>query len=300
MRRSLRIDISRMVVFGAGSLLLGGCGSYDDAAPAPASGAGGQTTSTGQVNAAGTQAMPEPAMEDPQQPPPAGGGSEGGEVAMSPDGSEAMSPDGSEQMLPEELPMVEMVEASCEAVAPCGGELEEGIWIAAGSCLPVSGEADMSGFGLGCVAAPVSGALEVSGAFIVNADGTFTDGTTTAGETEIALPPECLDVSGTITTCDRVDGALQSLGFAEVTCEEDPSTGGCNCTGTAEQSGGLAMLSLDAASDGTYSTAENVITTSARTDTDYSYCVTGNMMTLTPVSTSRTGTVSGTVVLVKP
>src|SRR5512134_989071 len=43
------------------------------------------------------------------------------------------------------------VQASCLGVTPCGGDVV-GTWVAAGSCLPVSGDANMAGFGLGCTA----------------------------------------------------------------------------------------------------------------------------------------------------
>jgi hypothetical protein len=161
--------------------------------------------------------------------------------------------------------------------------------------------ADMSGFGLGCTAAPVTGALEVSGTWTANADETFTDATTTTGDSRLDLPPECLNISGTVTRCDRLGGALQALGYASVTCVDAASGGGCTCAATVDQTGGLAMLAFGAASSGTYTTANNVLTASGGTNTNnYAYCVSGNQMVVTPQATGTTGTLTGTIAFVKP
>jgi hypothetical protein len=189
------------------------------------------------------------------------------------------------------------VEASCSGVTACGGDVA-GTWVAAGSCLPVSGQANMAGFGLGCTAAPVTGALEVSGTWTANPDGTFTDTTTTSGDSEIQLPPDCLNVSGTTTTCDRLDGALQALGYASVTCA-NAAIGGCSCTGSVEQMAGMAFVVLGAPARGSYTTANNVLTTAGRNPRDYSYCVSGNRLTLTPQGVSNIGSLTGTIVFEK-
>jgi hypothetical protein len=190
------------------------------------------------------------------------------------------------------------VDAPCTNQAACGGEIA-GTWAVAGSCLPVSGMVDMAGFGLGCTAAPVTGTLQVSGSWEAKADGTFADQTTTSGEAEIALPAACLNVSGTVTMCDRVDGALQALGYASVTCA-NAANGGCTCTGSVQQMGSFGFVTDESARSGTYSTANNVVTTSAaRTQTQYEYCVSGSTLTMTPQLAGRTGAVMGTVVLQK-
>ena len=174
-------------------------------------------------------------------------------------------------------------------------------WVAAGSCLPVSGMADVSGFGLGCAAASVTGLLEVTGTWTADADGTFTDQTTTSGDSQLELPSECLNVSGTITTCDRLGGAFQALGYASVTCADAASGGGCTCSASAEQAGGLAVLAVGPASRGTYTTANGVLTTSSGVaDTEYAYCVTGNRLVMTPQTTGTTGALTGTIAFVKP
>lgn len=189
-------------------------------------------------------------------------------------------------------------EASCDNVTACGGDVV-GTWAVTSSCVPVSGETDMMGFGLGCTSAPVTGMLNITGTWTLSADGMITDATSTSGAQEIELPPECLDVSGTVTTCDRVGAPLQGLGFASVTCA-DNDTGGCDCPATIEQSGGAAYVSFSPVATGTYTTADNkVIITNGREETEYTYCVTNDVMTMTPTSVNKTGGLGGTIVLQK-
>lgn len=264
---------------------LAGCGDYDPPAR-DAAGGSGQTTATGQLAGGG-------------QPAAGGSNSAAGASSSAAGGMGAGAGGAAAGGMGAAAVEVAPVEASCEAVAPCGGDVV-GSWVVAGSCLPVSGDADVSGFGLGCSAAPVTGALEVDGTWTANADGTFTDQTTTTGESQLELPAECLNVSGTITTCDRLGGALQALGYAAVTCLDAPS-GGCTCSATAEQTGGLGLLALGAASEGAYTAAANVVTTSAGSSNNaYSYCVSGNALVMTPQATGATGALTGTIVLVKP
>lgn len=49
----------------------------------------------------------------------------------------------------------------------------------ASSCLDVSGELDLSLVGAGCPSAPLTGSLQVTGTFTANANGAYTDDTTT-------------------------------------------------------------------------------------------------------------------------
>jgi hypothetical protein len=269
----------RLIALGAGTALcalpLTSCGDYDPE-PRAAAGSSGQPAGTGMLNTAGA----------------AGSAAATGMGGSSPSTGGASGAGGAPQVAP--------VEADCEAVQPCGGEVV-GTWVVAGSCLPVSGMANMSGFGLGCAEAPITGALEVTGTWAANANGTFTDQTNTTGDSQLELPPSCLTVSGTTTTCDRLGGALQALGYAEVTCTDAASGGGCTCAATADQTGGLAMLAFGAPSSGMYTTANNVLTTtSAGTNNAYSYCVSGNQMVMTPQATGTTGALTGTIVFVKP
>jgi hypothetical protein len=155
----------------------------------------------------------------------------------------------------------------------------------------------MMGFGLGCTDSPVSGDLSVTGRWTFNADGTMSDETITTGEEQLALLAGCLEVSGTVTTCSRVGGALTSLGFSAVTCTDDAATGGCGCPATVEQAGGMALVSFDAMESGNYTAADNAITiTDGRNEALYAYCVTGDIMTVSPQTVGAAGPVRGTIV----
>lgn len=108
--------------------------------------------------------------------------------------------------------------ATCSSnVAACGGSVV-GTWTATSSCLSVSGQVDMTQFGLGCTSAPVTGSLQVTGTWTANSDGTYSDNTTTSGSEQLMLPASCLLISGTTTTCDDISGPLQAAGYASVTC----------------------------------------------------------------------------------
>jgi len=248
------------------------CGDYDPEPSATPGGSGGQAATTGALNPAGAAGSEQMAMGGSG---PAASGAGGGSIEVEP------------------------VEASCQAVTPCGGDVV-GTWIVAGSCLPVSGMANVAGFGLGCAAASVTGVLEVTGSWTANADGTFKDETVTSGDSQIGVPPECLNVSGTVTTCDRLGGAFQALGYADVSCANATNGSGCTCAATVQQAGGLAMLTVSPRSSGTYTTANDVLTTSTGMDQQYAYCVTGNTMLMTPQTTGPTGALTGTIAFVKP
>jgi hypothetical protein len=150
-----------------------------------------------------------------------------------------------------------------------------GTWTSNACPLKVSGFVDLSGLGFGteCTSAPVLGALSVTGTVTFNADKTYVDNTISSGESNFQLGPECLLISGTQTTCERLQGPLSSLGYASVRCESNMVSGGCTCTGTFSQDGGLGFLSLDSSSSGTYTTTRNTVTlTSFAENTEYSYC----------------------------
>jgi hypothetical protein len=190
------------------------------------------------------------------------------------------------------------VVASCENVEPCGGDVV-GTWSVVASCLPVSGETDMMGFGLGCSSAPTTGDLQVTGTWTFDAEGASSDMTVTTGDQEISLPASCLDVSGTITTCDRIGSPLQALGFASVTCTGNAEEG-CACPATVNQMGGAAYIALSPLRNADYTIADNVLTvTNRRVTSLYSYCVEGTTMTLSVAGVNKTGPVSGTIVLQK-
>jgi hypothetical protein len=194
------------------------------------------------------------------------------------------------------------VEVTCEmAATPCGGDLA-GTWTVKDCPLSLTGEVDMAGFGLGCTTASItSGSLQVSGTFTADAAGMFTDTTVTTGMQEIEMPPSCLTVSGTVTTCDRVGGPVQSsLGYATFSCVDNAETGGCTCNGTIDQEAGLAVATLRPPEAGTYTTADNVVTVvDGRYETQYGYCATSNALVLTVAAPGKTGTVTGAIVLEK-
>jgi hypothetical protein len=191
-------------------------------------------------------------------------------------------------------------EASCDEVAPCGGDVV-GTWTVVSCPLTVSGEVNMMGFGLDCKTAPItSGSLEVTGTVEFLADLSFNDNTTTTGTTMLELPELCLHVSGTTTTCESLGGSLDSLGYKSATCTDNTMTGGCSCTAVTEQSGGLAFISPDFSNTGLYKTADNkLVTTVFSIDTEYPYCVAGNTLTMTLATVSKTGPVMGPIVLQK-
>ena len=87
--------------------------------------------------------------------------------------------------------------------------------------------------------APITGAIEVTGTWTATADGTYLDNTTTSGTESIELSSDCLSISGTVTTCSRISGPLSVVGFAALTCTDNPDTGGCTCSGTIDQPGGV-------------------------------------------------------------
>lgn len=191
------------------------------------------------------------------------------------------------------------IEASCENVTPCGGDVA-GTWAVAGSCLPVTGEVDLTGFGLNCSSAPTEGTLEVSGTITFGADGKITDGTTTTAQATAEIPASCLTISGTTTTCDRMDDPLLARGYTTAECLDNAETGGCSCTASAEQEGGMAFLSIDAWTSANYSTADNTLTATVFGDPwEYAYCVEGTTLTISTQTVSKIGVLTGTVALLK-
>jgi hypothetical protein len=191
-------------------------------------------------------------------------------------------------------------EASCDDVAPCGGDVV-GTWTVASCPLTVTGDVNMMGFGLDCKTAPItSGTLEITGTVEFLADGSFNDNTTTTGTSALELPELCKHVSGTTTDCEALGNSLDSLGFKSGVCTDNTTTGGCACTTVTEQMGGLALVSPDFSNTGLYKTADNkLVTTVFGNDAEYPYCVAGNTLTMTLATVSKTGPVTGPIVLQK-
>lgn len=177
-------------------------------------------------------------------------------------------------------------------VVPCGGSVL-GSWTATPSCLTVSGERNLSAIGLGCLTAPVTGSVQVSGGWVAKADGTYTDQTTTKGQETLTLGAQCLQVSGTTTDCDRVPGFVQALGYEKVSCTPT-SAGGCSCVGTVNHQGGVGLLSTDSLTSGNYTLANNAITTGqdalSQQPLQFSYCAANGKMNWSPKLSNPTYT----------
>jgi len=194
-------------------------------------------------------------------------------------------------------------QAICSNVTPCGGDVV-GTWDVTSSCLTVRGDMDLSYLGLDrCESVSVTGSLDVTGTWTAGADGTYSDNTTTTGTETLELLGSCLRISGTCTTCSRIGAALTSVGYASVTCEEDPNSElssecglGCTCSATVDQAGGLGVAPMHPSASGTHTVAGGTLTITAG-EQEYAYCVSASTLTVTPLSTDTTGTLTGTIVL---
>jgi hypothetical protein len=183
--------------------------------------------------------------------------------------------------------------AACTNVAACGGSVV-GTWKVTASCLKVSGTLDLAAIGAGCPTTPVTGSLAVTGTWTANANGTYTDGTTTTGQEQFTLDPTCLVISSTQTDCPGAGSIISALGYSTVDCT--PKTGGgCNCTATVHQDGAPGLVSNIASKDGNYVVAGNVVTIDDKEP--YAFCASGTTMTWTPQTKNPTTT--GTVTFEK-
>ena len=273
-------DIWR-VGLGIGALACGwslaGCGGFsaDPAAQGGSAGAPAATAGSGGSSGSG------------------GSGGSGAVAGMASGGSSGSGGSGGSGVRPEPP------EPTCTDVAACGGDVA-GVWFASGSCLPLSGKADVSKFGLGCTEVASTGKLEVTGNWTLGADGKFSDNTTTTGTVELELEKECLNVSGTYTTCEKVTRQLSSLGLKETTCVASTvTTGGCTCKGNISQMGSMGHVAFDTLKMGTYTTAANKLSTVGIDPVEYDYCVQDDIMLVTPKVTSERGVLNGTVVFQK-
>ena len=184
--------------------------------------------------------------------------------------------------------------SSCTNVTPCGGTAT-GTWTVKSSCLTISGDLDVQTlFFLSCPTGHVSGTLQVTGTFTANANGTFTDATTTTGTEMLTLPAACKVLSGAPVTCDRIGSVMAGSYYTDATCVDSASGGGCDCTGTVNQTGSLGHVVGDPQTDGNFTTGSNTLTIT-QDSMKYGYCVSGTMLTLTPQGSSPTTT--GSIVL---
>jgi hypothetical protein len=186
---------------------------------------------------------------------------------------------------------------TCSKVTPCGGEVV-GTWEAKSSCLKQSGTADISYLGLACLTAQINGSIEVTGTLTLGDDGKYTDKTVAKGNDSWALDAACLNLSGTKVTCEGISSVfavtLAGYGYEDFKCVDASSGGGCTCQGTINSPGGLGLLYNDLTPSGKYTSADNTL--SLGDGLEYSYCVKGSELTVTPNpgnlnSTPYTGTV---------
>jgi hypothetical protein len=185
-------------------------------------------------------------------------------------------------------------------VSPCGGDVV-GTWTVIDSCLSVGGSVDLSGFGLGCSAAPTTGSLEVTGTWSASSEGMMvSDDTHTLGDATIEVPPECAATSGMLIRCPALAGPIAPyLGYATLACV-DSTIAWCACSGTFDQAGSMGLISSSPMTNGTYTTADGVLTVSDGINhAEYSYCSFENTLTLSLKSLGKTGAVTGTIVLQK-
>jgi len=225
-----------------------------------------------------------------------GGGATGGSAPMSSGGSSGTG--GTAAGAPGSTGGVAGApQAACDDVTPCGGDVA-GEWSVASSCLTVSGELDLRGFGLGCETAPITGVLQVTGSWGARAGQTISDDTVTFGTEEFTVPDACLEVSGTLVRCEQLGPAFASMGYADVRCAD--SEIGCICAAIVEQTGGMGTVSVLPITQATYTTAGNVLAISDDfNETAYSYCNRGSTMSLSLKTVGPAGTVTGTILLRK-
>ena len=205
----------------------------------------------------------------------------------------------------------EVPEATCENVTACDGD-PTGTWFAKNSCLKYDGTADIGILGIGCTEVSLTGTMTVDGNFRIDADGTISDNTKTVADLTMELQPECLEVSGVTTTCDRVGGPItDGSGAAAVDCVESTVTeGGCTCTVTFDQTGAMAYpQGFFAKTEGTSTNAGNTLTVTGTLNTEdanspgpdevaYALCVDGNFLHVSPVTESTIwGPAVGDIVL---
>ena len=185
--------------------------------------------------------------------------------------------------------------ANCPSTTLCGSGDVTGTWKVTSSCLTLSGEVDMTG--LGCPTAPISaGQLTVTGTWSANA-GLYTDSTNTQGTVYFTLAPDCLSISNSPPTpCSQISQSLP--GFTkDSTCTTNASNG-CDCTGIVNGQGSMGVPSANPGTYDAYSTDNNLLTLSNNHDqTPYSYCVSGDTLTVIPQPTHPT--IAGTITLQK-
>jgi len=182
--------------------------------------------------------------------------------------------------------------ANCPNGTPCGGNLV-GTWNVTSACLNLSGDMNVELLELGCSSVPVTGSLQVTGTWTADAKGNYTDTTTTKGSITFPLSTACMTVSSTPVECSKMANIFTAAGWKSAACSSN--AGQCNCSATANQPGTIGVVYSNASTSGTYTISGSGLKTDDAVD--YSYCVSGNTLTLTPQPTILP--VTGTVVLQK-
>ena len=118
------------------------------------------------------------------------------------------------------------------------------------------------------------------------------DNTVTVGDEQIQLPAACLNVSGTTTVCEQLGNLFAVVRGSAAACS-DAVGGGCTCSVTIKQSGGLGLVNADPYREGQYATSGNVVTLDSQAT--YSYCVSGDTLTWMPQTMGPT--VTGAIIL---
>ncbi len=151
----------------------------------------------------------------------------------------------------------------------------------------------MSVIGLGCRTVQITeGSLEVTGTWRADDMEAHRDRTIVTGTETLELLRSCLVISGTTTTCDRIGGPLAAgLGYEMVTCVDNRATGGCTCRATVNQAGGLGVVPMvNAPAVGDCVIADDTLTVFPD-EQEYSYCVAGTTLIVSPKGVGTTGTV---------
>jgi hypothetical protein len=172
-------------------------------------------------------------------------------------------------------------------VAVCGGSLV-GTWNVTSACLRIAGNMDVTLASLGCSTVPATGSLNTTGSYTVNADGSYVDNTTTTGSVTFPLSQACLTVSSVPVSCEKAGTIFPALGWATSACAD--TDGKCTCTLTANQPGGLGLVSSVASTHGADTSSGNTFTNDD--GLTYAYCAAGNTLTVTPRMAALGGTIA--------
>ncbi len=176
--------------------------------------------------------------------------------------------------------------SNCSDAAACGGDAV-GTWVVSASCLEISGDLDVFLTSLGCGTVPATGSLQTSGTLLLDANGTYTDNTTTTGSVSFPLGSSCLAISGVDVECTRVGDIFASVGWKTSSCSE--TDGMCHCELSTEQKGGLGVILPYTEPSGAYTTSGTTLTAS---NASYEYCAAADTLTLYPQMAALQGNVT--------